>query len=121
MAVPTRTLSSSTVNVGGPTRSDEYNNLRSDTILALTELDKGSTLPASPTESQRFFAVPQLTVFMSFDGVAWSGIAASNVKVSQAGLTLTNLAGITVSGGLTVDGNTFLVGGAVAPANFVAA
>lgn len=46
MPDPIRSVSSSDVSVGGPTRADQYNNLRADALLALSNFDEddGATL-----------------------------------------------------------------------------
>lgn len=90
MATPVRTLSSADVSTGNPTRESHYDNLRADMMIALTEVDYGTTLQTpSPVTAGQIYWDTDLDVFgFSFDGLAFAGIGSSNVVVNNEGIFL---------------------------------
>ena len=104
MATPVRTLSSSGVATGNPTRESHYDNLRDDMLIALTEADYGATaaIPGSPTVGQLWMDTTLDVYYMSFDGVAFDAIASSVVTVDEGGITLAAAADLICGDGFVV-------------------
>ena len=104
MATPVRTLSSTEVTTGDPTRESHYDNLRLDMLIALTEFDYGATAakPATPTTSQRWMDTTLDVLYVSFDGSTWDAIASSVVTIDDGGITLASAADLICGDGLVL-------------------
>lgn len=83
MSTPVRTLSSASVSTGDPTKASQYNNLRSDAILAFTELDYGDTvdLPGSPALGQVFLDKQADILYACYDAGTWRGVASERFRI----------------------------------------
>ena len=110
MATPVRSLNSSDVATGDPTRESHYDNLRTDMMVALTEYDYGATgsTPSSPVVGQKWMDTTLDTLYICFDGTNFVGAANAGVEISDYGIEVTTgkvvyLAG---SGGLVVPVGT---------------
>lgn len=90
MATPVRSVISSLVTVGFPTKKSEIDNVRADALLALTEMDNGNTasIPATPVVSQRYLDTDANVIFSCFTAGTFQGTASNKVKITDFGLQL---------------------------------
>ncbi len=104
MATPVRTLSSSDVATGNPTRESHYDNLRLDMLIALTEADYGATAssPSTPVVGQLWMDTTLKVYYLDFAGGTLEGIASSVVTVDNDGIVLDAAADLICGDGLVV-------------------